>query len=86
MNVDVNFCHLDILRVFLCFFSQQSGGQMTGIAALAAAAAATQKIQGTSQQQQTATTPVSSIKVVTPTIVTPQGVKVTPVSRQIGKL
>ena len=58
---------------------------MTGIAALAAAAAATQKIQGTSQQQ-TATTPVSSIKVVTPTIVTPQGVKVTPVSRQIGKL
>ncbi|XP_053378381.1 host cell factor 1-like isoform X2 [Mercenaria mercenaria] len=60
-----------------------SGGQMTGIAALAAAAAATQKIQGTSQQQ-TATAPVSSIKVVTPTIVTPQGVKVTPVSRQIA--
>ncbi|KAL4225895.1 Host cell factor 2 [Mactra antiquata] len=58
-------------------------GQMTGIAALAAAAAATQKIQGTSQQA-TPTTPVSSIKVVTPTIVTPQGVKVTPVSRQIA--
>lgn len=57
---------------------------MTGIAALAAAAAATQKIQGTSQQP-SATTPVSSIKVVTPTIVTPQGVKVTPVSRQIGE-
>ena len=55
---------------------------MTGIAALAAAAAATQKIQGASQ---TTTTPVSGIKVVTPTIVTPQGVKVTPVTtRQIG--
>ncbi|XP_060072754.1 host cell factor 1-like [Ylistrum balloti] len=56
------------------------GGQMTGIAALAAAAAATQKIPGTSS---TTTTPVSGIKVVTPTIVTPQGVKVTPVP---GKL
>ena len=56
---------------------------MTGIAALAAAAAATQKIQGASQ---TTTTPVSGIKVVTPTIVTPQGVKVTPVTtRQIGE-
>ncbi|OWF35099.1 Host cell factor 1 [Mizuhopecten yessoensis] len=57
------------------------GGQMTGIAALAAAAAATQKIPGTSS---TTTTPVSGIKVVTPTIVTPQGVKVTPVPGKLG--
>lgn len=55
---------------------------MTGIAALAAAAAATQKIPGTTQVQ--ASTTSSGIKVVTPTIVTPQGVKVTPVTRQIG--
>lgn len=52
---------------------------MTGIAALAAAAAATQKIPGTSG---VTTTPVSGIKVVTPTIVT-QGVKVTPVQGKI---
>jgi len=57
---------------------------MTGIAALAAAAAATQKIPGTTPQSAGAT-PTSSIKVVTPTIVTHQGMKVTPVSRQIGK-
>ncbi|GAB1606592.1 host cell factor 1-like [Argonauta hians] len=44
-----------------------AGGQMTGIAALAAAAAATQKIPGTTS---TTTTPVSGIKVVTPSIVT----------------
>ncbi|XP_025107654.1 host cell factor 1-like isoform X2 [Pomacea canaliculata] len=56
-----------------------SGSQMTGIAALAAAAAATQKIPGTSG---VTTTPVSGIKVVTPTIVT-QGVKVTPVQGKI---
>ncbi|XP_071081803.1 host cell factor 1-like isoform X2 [Haliotis cracherodii] len=48
-------------------------GQMTGIAALAAAAAATQKIPGTTGAT---TTPMSGIKVVTPTIVTPTGVKV----------
>lgn len=57
---------------------------MTGIAALAAAAAATQKIPGTTQQQTNTATVTSGIKVVTPTIVTPQGVKVTPVTRQIG--
>ena len=57
---------------------------MTGIAALAAAAAATQKIPGTIQTH-TATQPTAGIKVVTPTIVTPQGVKVTPVTRQIGE-
>ena len=66
---------------------------MTGIAALAAAAAATQKIQG-NVQTTTNTTPMSGFRVVTPTIVTPQGVKftpvtpqgvkVTPVTRQIG--
>ncbi|KAK7102658.1 hypothetical protein V1264_020848 [Littorina saxatilis] len=54
--------------------SAGSGGQMSGIAALAAAAAATQKIPGTAG---VTTTPVSGIKVVTPTIVTPGGVKVT---------
>ena len=59
---------------------QQAGGQMSGIAALAAAAAATQKIPGTAG---VTTTPVSGIKVVTPTIVTPGGVKVTvPGTRQ----
>ena len=68
---------------------QTTGGQMTGIAALAAAAAATQKIQGSTPAgtaSTTTTTQASSIKVVTPAIVTPQGVKVTPVSRQIGEL
>lgn len=50
---------------------------MSGIAALAAAAAATQKINTSSAGS--TTTPVSGIKVVTPTIVTPSGVKVTPV-------
>ncbi|XP_076469600.1 host cell factor 1-like isoform X2 [Babylonia areolata] len=54
-----------------------ASGQMSGIAALAAAAAATQKIPGTAG---VTTTPVSGIKVVTPTIVAPGGVKVTPVS------
>ncbi|XP_041349978.1 host cell factor 1-like isoform X2 [Gigantopelta aegis] len=53
-----------------------SGGQMTGIAALAAAAAATQKIPGATTAT---TTPVSGIKVVTPTMVTPAGVKVSPI-------
>ncbi|XP_046552759.1 host cell factor 1-like [Haliotis rubra] len=53
--------------------SQGATGQMTGIAALAAAAAATQKIPGTTGAT---TTPMSGIKVVTPTIVTPSGVKV----------
>lgn len=50
-----------------------AGGQMTGIAALAAAAAATQKIPGTTGAT---TTPVSGIKVVTPSIVT-SGMKMT---------
>lgn len=53
---------------------------MTGIAALAAAAAATQKIPGTAG---VTTIPVSGIKVVTPTIVTPTGVKVTPIPGKI---
>ncbi|KAL8594888.1 hypothetical protein ACOMHN_038451 [Nucella lapillus] len=57
--------------------SSAAGGQMSGIAALAAAAAATQKIPGTAG---VTTTPVSGIKVVTPTIMAPGGVKVTPVS------
>lgn len=60
----------------------QSSG-MTGIAALAAAAAATQKIPGTTVS--TGTPNVSGIKVVTPTIVTPSGMKVTPVQSRIGK-
>jgi hypothetical protein len=56
---------------------------MTGIAALAAAAAATQKIPGTT----VGTNPqVSGIKVVTPTIVTPSGMKVTSVQNRTGKL
>lgn len=56
---------------------------MTGIAALAAAAAATQKIPGTT----VSTNPqVSGIKVVTPTIVTPSGMKVTPVQNRTGNL
>ena len=54
----------------------QGGQQMSGIAALAAAAAATQKITTTTAS---ATPAVSGIKVVTPTIMTPSGVKVTPV-------
>ena len=58
---------------------------MTGIAALAAAAAATQKITGTTSGT-TTSTPVSGIKVVTPTIVTPQGMKVTPIQKMAGKL
>jgi hypothetical protein len=54
---------------------------MTGIAALAAAAAATQKIPGTT----VGTNPqVSGIKVVTPTIVTPSGMKVTSVQNRTG--
>lgn len=58
----------------------QTGNQMSGIQALAAAAAATQKITGT-----TTTPSTSAIKVVTPTIVTPTGVKVTPIGNQIVK-
>ena len=54
-----------------------SSGQMSGIAALAAAAAATQKINTTAGAT---TTPVSGIKVVTPTVVSSSGVKVTPVT------
>ncbi|XP_078339455.1 host cell factor 1-like isoform X4 [Crassostrea virginica] len=57
-----------------------TGNQMSGIQALAAAAAATQKITGT-----TTTPSTSAIKVVTPTIVTPTGVKVTPIGNQIVK-
>ncbi|KAK3102343.1 hypothetical protein FSP39_010640 [Pinctada imbricata] len=65
-----------------------AGGQMTGIAALAAAAAATQKIPGTpttiaANQTTVATTQAAGIKVVTPTIVTPTGVKVTPVGNRL---
>ena len=54
---------------------------MSGIAALAAAAAATQKIPGT--HASATTTPASGIKVVTPTIVTPGGMKVTPVGTRL---
>ena len=50
---------------------------MTGIAALAAAAAATPKIN---------TNTPGGIKVVTPTVVTPQGVRVTPVRGESGGL
>jgi hypothetical protein len=53
---------------------------MSGIAALAAAAAATQKITTTVA----APTSISGIKVVTPTIVTPSGIKVTPVPGRTG--
>ncbi|XP_052284888.1 host cell factor 1-like isoform X2 [Dreissena polymorpha] len=63
--------------------SATTSSGMTGIAALAAAAAATQKIPGHSQQVVT-TAQGTGIRVVTPTIVTPQGVKVTPVNRQIS--
>lgn len=61
---------------------------MTGIAALAAAAAATQKIQGTTTTTTTVPgTPLGGLKVVTPTIVTHPGVKVTPVQGKIqGRL
>lgn len=62
------------------FLKCQSGNQMSGIQALAAAAAATQKITGT-----TTTPSTSAIKVVTPTIVTPTGVKVTPIGNQVVK-
>ena len=55
---------------------------MSGIAALAAAAAATQKI--TTNQPGTATTASSGVKVMTPTIVTPSGIKVTPVQGRQG--
>lgn len=55
---------------------------MSGIAALAAAAAATQKI--TTNQPGTATTASSGVKVVTPTIVTPSGIKVTPLQGRQG--
>ncbi len=58
---------------------------MSGIAALAAAAAATQKI--TTTQGSVPTTPTTpGIKVVTPTIVTPSGIKVTPVQGRQGNL
>jgi len=56
---------------------------MSGIAALAAAAAATQKINTTAG---VTTTPVSGIKVVTPTVVSSSGVKVTPVSGRTSEL
>ncbi|XP_074645021.1 host cell factor 1-like [Tubulanus polymorphus] len=58
-----------------------SGSGMSGIAALAAAAAATQKITTNASTTPTSTlTSLSSgIKVVTPTIVTPSGIKVAPV-------
>lgn len=49
---------------------------MSGIAALAAAAAATPKINTPGGAQAVGQ---GGIKVVTPTIVTPQGVRVTPV-------
>ena len=59
---------------------------MTGIAALAAAAAATQKITtAASPSVTTLSSPHSGVKVVTPTIVTPSGIKVTPVGNKIGK-
>ncbi|XP_062581940.1 LOW QUALITY PROTEIN: host cell factor 1-like [Saccostrea cucullata] len=60
--------------------SNTTGNQMSGIQALAAAAAATQKIPGT-----TTTPSTPGIKVVTPTIVTPTGVKVTPIGNQALK-
>ncbi|RUS85108.1 hypothetical protein EGW08_007113, partial [Elysia chlorotica] len=59
-----------------------TSGSMSGIAALAAAAAATQKIPGTPASA--TSTPASGIKVVTPTIVTPGGVKVTPVGAKLS--
>ncbi|GFR81111.1 host cell factor [Elysia marginata] len=59
-----------------------TSGSMSGIAALAAAAAATQKIPGTPASA--TSTPSSGIKVVTPTIVTPGGVKVTPVGAKLS--
>jgi len=58
-----------------------TAGGMSGIAALAAAAAATQKIPGTPASA--TTTPASGIKVVTPTIVTPGGMKVLPVGTRL---
>ena len=47
---------------------------MSGMAALAAAAAATQKITTST------TSPVSSIRVVTPSILSPQGIKLSSVA------
>ncbi len=67
--------------VFLPQQTQSGQGQMSGIAALAAAAAATQKIT----TNQPGATPTSGVKVVTPTIVTPPGIKVTPVQGRQGE-
>lgn len=71
-----------IQRVVFLLQTQSGQGQMSGIAALAAAAAATQKI--TTSQPGGVSTPTSGVKVVTPTIVTPSGIKVTPVQGRPG--
>ena len=64
------------------FSAIQGGqGQMSGIAALAAAAAATSKMNTVGVSSAAVGTPSSAgaIKVVTPTLVKPAGIKVTPV-------
>ena len=60
---------------------------MSGIAALAAAAVASKKIDttaGMTTTSSTTTTAMSGIKVVTPTVVTPSSIKVTPVTSRSG--
>lgn len=75
-----------LLFSLLCFCSQGGQGQMSGIAALAAAAAATSKMN-TVGVSSAAGTPSSAgaIKVVTPTIVKPAGIKVTPMPGRQGQ-
>ena len=76
-------CIIFTLNIPFKSICDQASGGMSGIAALAAAAAATQKIPGPAASASATTTPASGIKVVTTTIVTPGGMKVTPVA---GKL
>ena len=86
----VRMLHIYTMYFLIYFFSQgtpvSSSGQMTGIAALAAAAAATPRITtAASPSMNTLSTHHSGIKVVTPTIMTPSGIKVTPVGNKIGE-
>ena len=63
-------------------------GQISGIAALAAAAAATQKITtgGATPTITTVAQSVPGVKVVTPTIVSPSTIKVSPVTTRTGEI
>ncbi len=85
--VKAHFMKQNAIRLCLQASATSGSGQMSGIAALAAAAAATQKINTTIAAGSTmsmAAAAGAGIKVVSPTIVTPSGIKVTPVASRLG--